>query len=181
MTTPAAADDQSGGEGADQRGWRMPRFEYFLRLLALASGVVLLALMAFIVLDVFGRYAFNAPFSSSKEITEFAMVLIIFGSIAYCGWTGGHIAVDLFETALDRPGLRYLPALISFTGARLFALIAWQVVRETIAMLPQVSNMLRMPHYPFRLAVAFGSAIFALVMLIQGIASLRQAKGRGPT
>jgi TRAP-type C4-dicarboxylate transport system permease small subunit len=132
--------------------------------------------MAFIVLDVVLRYVFNAPFSSSKEITEFAMVLIVFGAIAYCGWTGGHIAVDLFETWLDRPSLRFLPPLMSFTGALLFAIIAWQASRETIATLPQVSNMLRMPHYPFRFAVAFGSAVFALVMFIQGVESLRRAR-----
>lgn len=149
-------------------------FERFLRLLALASGVVLLALMAFIVLDVVLRKAFNSPFSSSKEITEFAMALIVFGAIAYCGWTGGHIAVDLFEKALDRPSLRYLPSLLSFTGAVLFAVIAWQATVETIATLPQVSNMLRMPHYPFRFTVAFGSAIFATVLFIQGIQAARR-------
>ncbi|MPZ38994.1 MAG: TRAP transporter small permease subunit [Rhizobiales bacterium] len=149
-------------------------FDRFLRLLALASGIVLLGLMAFIVLDVVLRKVFNSPFSSSKEVTEFAMVLIVFGAIAYCGWTGGHIAVDLFEKALDRPSLRYLPSLLSFMGAALFAVIAWQATVETIATLPQVSNMLRMPHYPFRFTVAFGSATFAVVMFIQGIQALRQ-------
>jgi len=152
----------------------MRLFERFLRLLALASGVVLLALMAFIVLDVVLRKAFNSPFSSSKEITEFAMALIVFGAIAYCGWTGGHIAVDLFERALDRPSLRYLPSLLSFAGAVLFAVIAWQATVETIATLPQVSNMLRMPHYPFRFTVAFGSAAFSAVMFIQGIQVARR-------
>jgi TRAP-type C4-dicarboxylate transport system permease small subunit len=102
------------------------------------------------------------------------MAVIVFLAIAYCGWTGGHIAVDLLERALDRPGLRYLPAIISFVGAILFAVIAWRVTLETIAMLPQVSNMLRMPHYPFRFTVAFGSAMFALVMFIQGINALRR-------
>jgi TRAP-type C4-dicarboxylate transport system permease small subunit len=102
------------------------------------------------------------------------MVLIVFGAIAYCGWTGGHIAVDLFEKALDRPSLRYLPSLLSFIGAVLFAIIAWQTTVETIATLPQVSNMLRMPHYPFRFTVAFGSAVFSVVLFIQGIQAVRR-------
>jgi TRAP-type C4-dicarboxylate transport system permease small subunit len=152
----------------------MRLFERFLRLLALASGIVLLALMAFIVVDVVLRKLFNSPFSSSKEVTEFAMVLVVFGAMAYCGWTGGHIAVDLFEKALDRPSLHYLPSLLSFIGAALFAAVAWQTTVETIATLPQVSNMLRMPHYPFRFTVAFGSAIFAAVLFIQGIQALRR-------
>jgi TRAP-type C4-dicarboxylate transport system permease small subunit len=128
-----------------------------LRLLALAGGAILLFLMGFIVVDVVLRYVFNAPFSSSKEITEFAMSLIVFLAIAYCGWTGGHIAVDLFERWLDRPALRFLPAANSFIGAALFAVIAWRATVEAI-----------------RLTVAFGSAMFALVMVVQGIKALRR-------
>jgi TRAP-type transport system small permease protein len=154
----------------------MQFFHRFLRVLALAAGVILLFLMAFIVVDVVLRYVFNAPFSSSKEITEFAMSLIVFLAIAYCGWTGGHIAVDLLEELLDRPSLRFLPAVISFVGAALFAVIAWQATMETIATISQVSNMLRMPHFPFRFTVAFGSATFALVMFIQGIDALRRGR-----
>jgi TRAP-type C4-dicarboxylate transport system permease small subunit len=158
----------------------MRHFDRFLRLLALASGGILLLLMGFIVLDVVSRYVFNAPFSSSKEITEFAMSLVVFLAIAYCGWTGGHIAVDLFEKALDRPSLRLLPAVLSFAGALLFAVIAWRATLETIATLPQVSNMLRMPHYPFRFVVALGSAVFAVVMLVQGVEALRRPQSPRP-
>jgi TRAP-type C4-dicarboxylate transport system permease small subunit len=44
-------------------------FERFLRLLALAAGIVLLILMVFTVLDVFLRYVFNAPFRSIYEFS----------------------------------------------------------------------------------------------------------------
>ena len=156
----------------------MQLFDRFLRLLALAAGVLLLLLMAVTVLDVFLRYVFNAPLASSWEFTEFSMALIVFLGIAYCGWTGGHITVDVFEKWLDRPSLRLLPALIAFVGAALFALIAYRATLETIATIDQVSNMLRWPHYPFRLTAALGSAVFAVVLLIQGVASLRRKPDR---
>jgi TRAP-type transport system small permease protein len=148
-------------------------FDRFLRLLALAGGVALLLLMIFTVVDVFLRYVFNAPFRSVYEFTEFMMAVIVFLGIAYCGWTGGHIAVDVFAKWLDRPRLRFLPAVLSFIGAALFALIAYRATLETIATIDQVSNLLRWPHYPFRFTVAFGSAIFALVLFIQAVRSLR--------
>lgn len=148
-------------------------FDRFLRLLALAGGVVLLLLMLFTVVDVVLRYLFNAPLRSVYEFTEFMMALIVFLGIAYCGWTGGHIAVDLFARWLDRPGLRFLPALLSFVSAALFALIAYRATLETIDTIDQVSNLLRWPHYPFRFTVAFGSALFAIVLVIQGVKSLR--------
>jgi TRAP-type transport system small permease protein len=152
----------------------MQLFERFLRWLALAAGVIMLLLMLVTVLDVVLRYVFNKPLASAWEFTEFSMALIVFLSIAYCGWTGGHIAVDVFARWLDRPSLRFLPAVLSFIGAALFALIAYRATLETIATIDQVSNMLRWPFYPFRFTVAFGSAIFAVVLLIQGIQSAAQ-------
>ena len=152
----------------------MGLFDRFLRLLTLAAGGILLLLMGITVLDVFLRYVFNAPLASAWEFTEFSMSLIVFLGIAYCGWTGGHIAVDVFEKWLNRPGLRFLPALIAFVGAALFALIAYRATLETIATIDQVSNMLRWPHYPFRFTVAFGAAMLAAVLAIQGAQSLRR-------
>lgn len=156
----------------------MQLFGGFLRALALISGGLLLLLMGFTVVDVVLRYGFNAPFSGSFELTQFLMAAIVFLAIAYTGWTGGHISVDLFERWLERPGLRWLSAVISFAGAALFALVAWRATLETIATIDQISNMLRWPHYPFRFTVAFGSAMFALVLLIQGLQALRRRPHR---
>jgi TRAP-type transport system small permease protein len=153
-------------------------FDRFLRLLALAAGVVLLALMMFTVADVVLRYVFNKPFRSVFEYTEFSMALIVFLSIAYTGWTGGHISVDVFERFLDRPSLRFLPATLALIGSALFALIAYRTTLETIATISQFSNMLRWPHYPFRFTVAFGSAVFAVVLFIQAIQALRKAPAK---
>ncbi|MEX2127410.1 MAG: TRAP transporter small permease [Xanthobacteraceae bacterium] len=148
-------------------------FDRVLRLLALASGGVILALMAFTVVDVFLRYVFNAPFKSVYEFTEFVMAAIVFLGIAYTGWVGGHIAVDVFAKWLDRPALRFLTAMISFVGAALFALIAYRATLETVATIDQVSNRLGWPHYPFRFTVVIGCALLALVLIIQGIQALR--------
>jgi TRAP-type C4-dicarboxylate transport system permease small subunit len=155
----------------------MKSFERALRALALASGFILLFVMVYTVADVVMRYLFNRPFSGSVEVTEFAMALIIFLALPYTGFMGAHISVDLFEKYLDRPALRLLPSILAFIGAALFALIAWRVVLEAVATLNQTSNMLRMPHSPFRFAVALCCMLFALVLLVQGV----QALSRKPT
>jgi TRAP-type C4-dicarboxylate transport system permease small subunit len=158
----------------------MQLFERFLRLMTLAAGGILLLLMLVTVVDVVLRYVFNAPLASVWEFTEFSMATIVFLGIAYCGWTGGHISIDLLEKWLDRPSLRYLPAVIAFTGALLFALIAYRATLETFATINQVSNMLRWPHYPFRFTAAFGSAMFAVVLAWRGIQAVRGTSGGGP-
>lgn len=141
--------------------------------MTLLAGVVLFALMLYTVLDVVLRYGFNRPFASSVEMTEFAMAIIVFFGLAYCGWIGGHVAVDILERPLEDPRLRFVPVILTFVSALLFGAIAWFTATEALSTMHRVSNMLRWPHYPFMLAVALGSALFAIVLLIQAIQLLR--------
>jgi TRAP-type C4-dicarboxylate transport system permease small subunit len=150
----------------------MEPFGRVLRVMALCGGLVLVALMGYTVLDVVLRYGFNRPFSGSLEITEFAMALIVFLGIAHCGWTGGHVAVDILERPLENPRLRFIPILLTLTGAALFALIAWLTAGEALTSMHRVSNMVRWPHWPFQLSVAFGSALYAIVLLVQAVRML---------
>ena len=150
----------------------MEPFGRALRLMALCGGIVIVALMGYTVLDVILRYGFNRPFSGSHEITEFAMAVIVFLSIAYCGWTGGHVAVDILERPLEDPRLRFIPILLTLVSAALFALIAWLSAAEALTTMNRLSNMVRWPHWPFQLSVAFGSALYAIVLLVQAVRML---------
>lgn len=154
-------------------------FERFLRLLAYVGGLILLILMGFTVADVCLRYFFNAPLKSVYEFTEFVMAAVVFLGIAYTGWVGGHIAVDMFSKWLDQPRWRWITAALTFVSAALFALIAYQATLETIATINQISNRLAWPHYPFRFTVAVGCALFAIVLLIQGVQVLRGHRAEG--
>ncbi len=162
------------GGGAEQPEGPFGRV---LRGLALIAGTLILLLMLYTVLDVVLRYVFNAPFRGSLEVTQFSMAVIVFLGLAYCGWTGGHVAVDILEQRLESPALRYVPTLLSLVSAALFAAIAWYTLDEALATTRRVSNMLRWPIYPFMLLAAFGSAVYAIVLAIQALRG-RQSGGR---
>jgi TRAP-type transport system small permease protein len=167
-------------EGSDHAAAAEGPFGRCLRWMALAGGWVVILLMVYTVLDVVLSFVFRRPFSGALEITEFAMAVIVFLGIAYCGWLGGHVAVDILERPLDNPKLRLLPVLLTFIGGFLFAAIAWFTVAEALVTTSRISNMMRWPHYPFQFIVAFGSAMYAIVLFIQGIRLLRQPAGEPP-
>jgi TRAP-type C4-dicarboxylate transport system permease small subunit len=152
-------------------------FGRILRWMALAGGWIIVALMIYTVLDVILRYVFNRPFSGSFEITEFAMSAIVFLGIAYCGWVGGHVAVDVLRGSLDNPRLRLVPAVLTLIGGLLFAAVAWLTAEEALSTMNRVSNMMRWPHYPFQLIVALGSAMYAIVLFIQTFRIMRSGGG----
>jgi TRAP-type C4-dicarboxylate transport system permease small subunit len=151
-------------------------FDRFLRVLALGAGVVLLGLLSLILFDVVMRYALRLPFLGAYEMTELAMVLIVFLALPYCAATGGHVAVDVLSPVLDRPGLRWFNALIHLAGAALLLVIAWQATLYAMGSVArgEASNMLRIAKYPFELVTAACAAIFALVLLVHAWRALRR-------
>ena len=156
-------------------------FGSFLRLLALAGGWVIVALMVYTVADVILRYIFNRPFSGSIEVTEFAMSAIVFLGIAWCGWLGGHVAVDILERPLENPRLRFVPVILTLHQRRPVRGDRLAHHRRSALHQSRVSNMMRWPHYPFQFIVALGSAMYAVVLLVQSVRMLlRKSEGGSP-
>ncbi len=144
-------------------------FDRLIRILAFGAGVVLLGLLALVLFDVMMRYALRLPFLGAYEMSELAMVLIVFLALAYCGATGGHVAVDVLAPVLDRPRLRWLAVVTHLAGAGLMAVIAWQTARYAMGSIArgEATNMLKIAKYPFELVAAAGVAVFAVVLLVQ--------------
>ncbi len=144
-------------------------FERFLRALALAGGVVLLGLMALVAFDVVMRYVLRIPFLGAYELTELAMVLIVFLGLPYCAITGGHVAVDAFDAWLNRPAFRWLHGVVALVGAALLAVMSWETVRYALRGKErgEATNMLKIDLFPFELLAAASLALFCAALLYQ--------------
>jgi TRAP-type C4-dicarboxylate transport system permease small subunit len=156
-------------------------FDRILRALALCGGAALLGLLGLVLFDVLMRYVLRLPFLGAYEMTELAMVLIVFLGLAYCGATGGHVAVDVLSPVLDRPAFRWLAVVSNLIGAALMALVAWQTVRYALGSIArgEATNMLKIPKYPFELIAAVGVAAFAVVLAVQAWRAARPPRPPG--
>jgi TRAP-type transport system small permease protein len=143
-------------------------FDRVLRALALQGGAVLLGLLGLVLFDVVMRYALRLPFLGAYEMTELAMVLIVFLALPYCAVTGGHVAVDVLGSILDRPSLRWLTAAIHLSGASLMTVIAWQATLYALGSgaRGEATNMLKIPRLPFELVTAVSTALFAVTLVV---------------
>jgi TRAP-type transport system small permease protein len=151
--------------------------ERALRGLAYLGGAVLIGLMFLVVYEVFMRYVFGRPFRGGYEMTELAMALIVAFGLPYAAAVRGHVAVDVFAPWLDRPTLRWLNALVHLTGAVLLAVVAWRASQYALGSYRwgDLSNMMRIPKYPFQFAVAASAGLFALVLLLEALRALKPA------
>jgi TRAP-type C4-dicarboxylate transport system permease small subunit len=155
--------------------------ERVLRALAYGGGAVLFGLMLLVIYEVLMRYFFGRPFRGGYEMTELAMVLIVAFGLPYTAITNGHVAIDLFGRWLDRPAMRWLNAAVHLVGAVLLAVVAWRAIVYAMGSyrFGDLSNMMRIPKYPFQLAIAASAALFALVLLLEAVRALRRTPEAG--
>lgn len=146
------------------------------RLVSLSAflGAVALAVISLtVIVDVVGRL-FGAPLYGARDIVQMAAVFVVFGGMAYCERTGGHITVDILEPVFSARVNRALNILGSLIGAVVFALIAWQIweASKLSVLLKMSTNILFLPRAPFQYAIAAMSALASLYLVLKALAGL---------
>ena len=141
---------------------------------AAVAGVVLVALMLMTVADVVGRYFFNSPLNGVFDLTQFSVLVMTFLSFAYCGFRGAHVVIELLYDRIPAGAQFAVRRISNAAGAILFAVIAWRAVVQSIDVrdFNETSQLLTIPYWPFYYVVAFGSALFAIVLAIKTFVDL---------
>jgi TRAP-type C4-dicarboxylate transport system permease small subunit len=153
-----------------------------VRLLAIASGCTLLGLMVLTVIAVTVR-KFNFPITGTQDLSEAGLTIVVFFAMAYSGWTGGHIAVDLISSVLKGRSLALLDSVSRFVCGAFFTIVTWQTIRQGLDSheMGDGFNLIDLPHYPFYFVVAFGSGLYALVLFTLALrAAFGQADPKKP-
>jgi TRAP-type C4-dicarboxylate transport system permease small subunit len=126
---------------------------------------LLIPLMLLTTGDVIGRSFFRKPIPGTFELSEYILATFILLGAAYTQQVKGHVGVD-FVTARLSPHLRTACQIITtLLSLFIIGIVIWQGWIEGIRE-RTVSDMLRIPQYPFRLLVAIGGFLLWLELLI---------------
>jgi TRAP-type C4-dicarboxylate transport system permease small subunit len=139
-------------------------------LSALIGATGLLVIATAIMIDVIGRYM-GQPLYGGQDIVTMSMVLLVFGGMAICDRTGGHITVDIFERHFPGWFNHLIDILAALLGAVIFALITWAVLESASlsVMLNLKTNLLGLPKAWFQSALAGFAALTALGMALRAV------------
>jgi len=137
----------------------------------------LIPLMLLTTGDVISRSFFNKPIPGTMELSEYILAVFILLGAAYTQQVKGHVGVD-FLTSRFSPGYRTICEVIT-TVLSLFiiGIVVWQGWINALEE-KTVSDMLRIPQYPFRLLVAVGGFLLWLELLIDLVTSVSKLKRR---
>jgi TRAP-type C4-dicarboxylate transport system permease small subunit len=140
-----------------------------VRALAAVSGLGIVAMMLLTCADVFLRYLFNAPIEGTLDLTQMLMVVTVFFGLAYCGWTGGHVVVDLLRDLVPARVIVPLAIAVNAVGAVAMLAMGWESIQTSMVyMLTGETPMtVLVPKYPFIWIAAFGSFTYAGVLLFK--------------
>jgi TRAP-type C4-dicarboxylate transport system permease small subunit len=136
---------------------------------AVVSTAAIAALVVITVVDVAGRYLFNRPLLGAVEVSEFLLVVLAFAGLAYAERRNAHIAVDFFTERLPAGLRRVLDAFATLVGIAFWTVVGWRAWAHALRVraAQEVSLSWQIPIYPFYLAIALGSAMLVLLLLVR--------------
>lgn len=148
-------------------------------MLVLLAGIVVFILMLLTTADVTGRYVFLHPLKGTLEISEIALVFMVWLSVAGTQRVGGHIGmeaiVELFKRRKSRAyywleSFNVLPALL------VFALTAYVFFKDTFVsyvMFEATYGPMFIKYWPFKLGIAIGCLALCVRFGIQLAENIR--------
>lgn len=164
--------------------WAESKISPPIKILHVVGYIVLFILMLLTVADIVGRkfagvIPGSKPVPGSFELTEYALIIIIFASIGVTQRRGEHISIDILTSHLPKRMQAALNSVTLLAGVVMFALVAWQafVYAGRLRAGHNISAVLEVPQYPFAIIVGVGSIIYCLAALLDVLKNLAKTAG----
>ena len=134
------------------------------KYLAIAGGLVFVALVAMEIVSIVGRKVFAWTVPGDVELLQMCAAFASASFFAYCHLVGGDVKVDFFTHRLSPAKVAMLDAVGSLSIAVFGALIAWRTAAGAAA-LKEVGETSAILGWPVWIAQALMVPGFALLAL----------------
>jgi TRAP-type transport system small permease protein len=145
------------------------------KLLHYVAGAVAVALMFTIVLHVLGRQFFARPVPGTVELTQMAMLVMVYLGLAYAEHEGDHISIDIVYTHLPRTVQLVLSVITGLFGVLVMAVVAWRLYDFTgvLERGGYTTAILKIPQSPVALVGVVGMVFFIFALLTSVVKAAR--------
>jgi len=142
-------------------------------------GAALLAILLVSIVDVGGRYLFNAPLIGSDDLIRFGMAIVVFAALPSVCNAGEHITVDLISSRLPAIARGFIERTFRALAALTLFFIAWRLYE--LGLIARSSGD-RSPIFllPYPPLISFMSFCAAIAGVIEAIRIIYPAERRPP-
>jgi len=155
--------------------------EWAVRMLTSLSSLALVVLLLGTFVGVIMRYVFSAPILGSNEVIQLVSVALVMLAMPTAAQNEIHVRVDVFDRHIGAWGRLVGDILSRGIAVYLLTLLTWRAwlkLRDA-AEFGDVTNMLRIPFWPFYGLLALGAVLYAIVLGLQLIDIARAGGNRG--
>src|ERR671924_1329100 len=134
-------------------------------VLGIAASAILFVMMCLTFVDVVGRYLFSRPIRGGFEITELALLVLIFAGLPLVSHGDEHVTMDFIDRMLPPRAVDALVRLVHALVAAMFFFLTWQMLIKAgrISSYGDTTDVLRITVGPF---VYFMAAMIGLTALV---------------
>lgn len=151
------------------------------RTIKIVAALWLFSLSLFILADVVSRGLLNVPLIGLKEVIANSIAIIAFLQLPYTVRIGGMLRVEILDTKLPPHAVEGLKRLSWVLGGLLFATVAYAgfdpMIRSWVSGEYEGEGGFRVPSYPVRAIIVFGSALGAanfFMLAVRGERGIRE-------
>ncbi|MBL6863197.1 MAG: TRAP transporter small permease [Rhodospirillales bacterium] len=140
-----------------------------------AGGIALIGLAVLIVTAVIFRYVFNSPIFGTDDFNQIFLMATVAFSVAYSGRKGGQVIVEILSLVTGPRFTRWTDIFVKLLGTLMMCILIWVLIGSGInaAEYGETTRSLEITLQPFFWILAFGMALYAIVLLFELIALLR--------
>jgi TRAP-type C4-dicarboxylate transport system permease small subunit len=144
-------------------------------VLHVVAGVTMVLLLFWTVGDIIGRTFFSHPFRGTVELTELAVVILVYLGLARAENEDAHIAADLLYVRLGARTQVLVRVFAASMSLAVVSVLTWRLLLFAGQMDAggYTTGVLRIPIYPIALLAVLGSAAFVFAVLGNLVGSVR--------
>jgi TRAP-type C4-dicarboxylate transport system permease small subunit len=141
--------------------------------LEIVLAILLFGMMWITLIDVIGRYVFNAPLPAAYELTELSMGILVFTGLPLGTARQEHITVTILSLPVNFR--RIQSVFVSLLGAVVVGFFAWRLweIGKQLRGYGETTLHLKIWVAPFAFYMSLMTAIAALILLMMAWHHLR--------
>ncbi|NMB36397.1 MAG: TRAP transporter small permease [Firmicutes bacterium] len=155
---------------------KLQRLTYFVSAVSMFTLIPIMLLTSF---DAVSRTIFGKPVPGVMEASSYMLVMMILLGLAYTQQVKGHPRVTILASRLHPRLSIFVEIVVNLLCLGITGIIVyqgWVVARSDVGKI--VSDVLRIPQYPFRMLVPLGGGLLFLEFLVDLLATVQKHRKR---
>lgn len=140
-------------------------------LLGWIAGLTVVLMMIHVMVDVIGKYVFNAPLPGTAEVVAaYYMIGCVFLPLAWVEASGGSIVVEVIYEKVSPRARRVMLKLADIVSIVYYSVLgwfSWGVATHAWRINETVDGIWRITTWPAKFLLPFGFAIAVIVIVLR--------------